>query len=287
MNDCAFSAHIPETGYSRIREMFKSPAEAWAKDFVHADSCTVTAGETVRQPRHDLLDFQSLENQLDAHVNFMSVDSLLLYSVGVGKSIPAGAFFDPPHLVLTGLKIPASEELLRVRVKTHGNYDILVVPEPAGPVSGRFEPSGRLTDYVAEYLRSRSDAQEVEMDLQKCARDKIIDGTFGLFRSMSESLGRSNVERFPLGVGRFEPSIAKALLYRIPVDFYKGPEFVSHLYDEVRDAARHGLIKGRAWRAIADPRQGDLVLLACVSSGEGAPAPVLTERAQVKKYGAR
>lgn len=101
----------------------------------------------------------------------------------------------------------------------------------------------------------------------------------GLFLSISNSLRFNKEESISLGKKRFDPSIAKALLYRIPVDFYKGPQFVTLLHEELIEAARYNLMQGPHWRL------DDTGTLYVVENKKNNTSTTPEKKAIVRKFG--
>lgn len=87
------------------------------------------------------------------------------------------------------------------------------------------------------------------------ARQQIVDSVFDLFDAMAESLRDSGAStNYRLGGdGRFDERVARALVSRVPVEFYSWPDYSIDLFKEVRMAARKGQIYGKAWKVeVAD-----------------------------------
>lgn len=140
-----------------------------------------------------------------------------------------------------------------------------------------FTPSAALLDFVVRYLSHEE--QQQGGDLYTIAAQKVRESVWGLLRSMADALRHSGLKSLDLGTERFDAAVAKACLYRIPVDFYEGLEFVQRLHAELRSAARAGVVKGRYW--VLD---GDMTLRALPRPEQRADEP-LEERAQMRRYG--
>lgn len=113
----------------------------------------------------------------------------------------------------------------------------------------RFDPSPALIAYVMEAVAQTG----VSGSIGIAAKDMIRNAVLGLFNTMAASV-RDSGKPPPYALaegGKFANSVAKALLFRVPVGVYEGPSFLAQLEREVSAAAKDGLIRGAFWRVVS------------------------------------
>jgi hypothetical protein len=138
------------------------------------------------------------------------------------------------------------------------SFDWLPMLAPTEPADEKAKiPGSWLTHqtvhFVVEEMRKAGN-DERDAKLMERAVSLIQEAVTGLLTTISNSLIHVPDQRsqFLLGIERFENSVARALVFRIPMDFYCEAPFVEALYNDFKAAVAEGRFQHKRWRTALD-----------------------------------
>ncbi len=221
----------------------------------------------------------------------------------IGKLALASPFLLPRRKIKPAFHLYINQKIIHLdpcdffaAITQQYDGEALVVPVEAPPQStlansSEFQPSSHLTRFIIDNaITDHESGAGAFLDKNKAenvAANQIKEAVGGLFHSMAETLLESeSPTSFVLGrAGKFEELIAKALLYRVSVDFYQSLHFLAELYREVRQAATNGQLSGPFWKVVSNT-DGTLVLETAPHKKDNE---VVHEKVKVRsvKFGAR
>ena len=194
---------------------------------------------------------------------------------------------------LQGPQHRRSRPLQKYRISRTVAADALVVYEGGGKALQRsqvvgFHASSEVSKYVLDELRKQAlVAGDVTVPTIQDAQSAINEALGDLFHSMAMSLRRIGSDaQFALSSGgRLAVDVAKAILARVPVDFYSNALFANTLYEEIWRTVIGGTLRGRGWEIVRTPT-GELSLSthALPNDASMKPRPPI-ERAKFRRFG--
>lgn len=106
--------------------------------------------------------------------------------------------------------------------------------------------SGETSEYIAEEL---TDSQSSGDDYRALAAKKIEYSMSTLINSIAEGIrDKGQSIKFDLAAnGRFSDGVARAILFRLPVSFYKESGFIASLYRDFEMAVSAGKVSHEWW----------------------------------------
>lgn len=118
-------------------------------------------------------------------------------------------------------------------------------PAPKKLIKGSWLSDTTIKPVVEEIRKASAEDTDYDLVAIKMVRDAVL----GLMNTLAIAAAHAEGQETILiaSLGRFEGAIARAILYRVPVEFYEERPFIESLYEDFLRAVHSQLLKSERW----------------------------------------